>query len=615
MSDARASRESFLAAHVEPVYDRLTERGSTFRRIDDLVYAAANLVPGLVPTQKEVRAEAAHRQGDKDGVEIDQGLFLAHALSRPRIGAHLCHAMLLPRPEIGALAAEFAARGSLDLGAARLTRRGKAVHLDMINPRFLNAEDDTTLAETELAVDVATLDRTTEIAVMRGVAVDNEKYRGKRIFGAGINLTHLYLGKIPYLWFLIRDLGYVHKILRGVASPESVPDDVNGRGVEKLWIAAVDTFAIGGHCQALLCMDYVLAASDAFLTLPARKEGIIPGFANLRLPRFVGDRIARQAILYERRLKCDSAEGRLICDEIAPAARDGRGSRPHRRGPHQRRRRQRHRQSSRLPGWPGAARSIPTLRLGLRARAGLLSLQPGADRQSRAQLGREEQKDLRRAERRSAVALDDPRRGLRDDPTNDALLGGDMSSLTAPGAIRARLSAVRRSCAAPALVLALVLGIAAPAFAEDKEVDLRLSLWVPPAHPLTGAAKAWGGGYREGLERHDQDHGLSAEQLGKAFDHYDMARDDIADITYVNPGYQPGRFPIIAIGQMPFMFGDARKGTAALNSWYRKYAATEMKDTHFCFAFIHDPGALHSRKKIVLPQDLTRRESAPGAGR
>jgi thioesterase DpgC len=320
ISVARASREIFLAAHVDEIYARLTDRSSMFHRLDDLVYAAAELVPGLVPTRKEVEVEAAHRQGEKDGVEIDQGLFLAHVLARPRIGEHLCHAMLLPRPESHALTAQFAARGALDLGAARLTRRGKAVHLDMINPRFLNAEDDTTLSQTELAVDVATLDRTTAIAVMRGVAVDNEKYRGRRIFGAGINLTHLYLGKIPFLWFLIRDLGYVHKLLRGVASPESLPDDVNGRGIEKLWIAAVDTFAIGGHCQALLCMDYVLAASDAFLTLPARKEGIIPGFANLRLPRFTGDRIARQAILYERRLACDSPEGRLICDEIAPAA-------------------------------------------------------------------------------------------------------------------------------------------------------------------------------------------------------------------------------------------------------------------------------------------------------
>jgi thioesterase DpgC len=50
--------------------------------------------------------------------------------------------------------------------------------------------------------------------------------------------------------------------------------------------------------------------------LPARKEGIIPGAANLRLPRFTGDRIARQAIMYERRLECDSLEGRLICDDI-----------------------------------------------------------------------------------------------------------------------------------------------------------------------------------------------------------------------------------------------------------------------------------------------------------
>jgi thioesterase DpgC len=63
-------------------------------------------------------------------------------------------------------------------------------------------------------------------------------------------------------------------------------------------------------------MDYVLAERDAFMTLPARKEGIIPGLANLRLPRFTGDRIARQAILSERRLACDSPEGRLICDEI-----------------------------------------------------------------------------------------------------------------------------------------------------------------------------------------------------------------------------------------------------------------------------------------------------------
>ncbi|HLX97485.1 MAG TPA: hypothetical protein VKR62_02220, partial [Roseiarcus sp.] len=94
LSAGRAARESFLAAHVDEVYDLLTERRSVFRRLDDLVYQAATLVPGLVPTREEVEAEAAHPQRDKDGVEIDQGLFLAHVLARPRAGEHLCHAML-----------------------------------------------------------------------------------------------------------------------------------------------------------------------------------------------------------------------------------------------------------------------------------------------------------------------------------------------------------------------------------------------------------------------------------------------------------------------------------------------------------------------------------------
>src|SRR5271163_4096786 len=190
------------------------------------------------------------------------------------------------------------------------------------------------------------------------------------------------------------------------------------------------------------------------------------------------------------------------------------------------------------------------------------------------------------------------------------MVGQPYEWLTCPGghmprptALRRCRAAVRCLCAAPALalILALAPGFASPAFAEDKEVDLRLSLWVPPAHPLTGAAKAWADDIARASGGTIKITIFPSEQLGKAFDHYDMARDDIADITYVNPGYQPGRFPIIAIGQMPFTFGDARKGTAALDSWYRKYAPAEMKDTHFCLAFIHDPGALHARKKIVAP--------------
>jgi thioesterase DpgC len=78
----------------------------------------------------------------------------------------------------------------------------------------------------------------------------------------------------------------------------------------------VEAFAIGGGCQLLLAMDHVLAERSSYFNLPARKEGIIPGVSNMRLWRFVGDRSARQAILFERQFAADSEAGRMICDRV-----------------------------------------------------------------------------------------------------------------------------------------------------------------------------------------------------------------------------------------------------------------------------------------------------------
>jgi (3,5-dihydroxyphenyl)acetyl-CoA 1,2-dioxygenase len=314
------SRERFNASHIETIYRALTRDFTELKRAEIILSEAAAVLPGLVPAAARLAAENRLPQKDKDGAEIAQGIFLANLLAHPACGQHLCHAMLLPHPETGVYRGRFARDGALELEGASLERQGKATVVTMRNPRFLNAEDETTLDGFEIAIDLATLDPATEVAVLRGGEVEHSKYQGRRLFSAGINLTHLYHGKISYLWYLRRDMGLVNKLFRGVARRDVSPREEDGGTVEKPWIGIVDGFAIGGGCQILLALDYVLAASDAYLTLPARKEGIIPGAANLRLWRFTGDRIARQAILYGRRLDCDSAEGRLICDEIAPPA-------------------------------------------------------------------------------------------------------------------------------------------------------------------------------------------------------------------------------------------------------------------------------------------------------
>ena len=67
-------------------------------------------------------------------------------------------------------------------------------------------------------------------------------------------------------------------------------------------------------------MDRVLAEPGSYFNLPASKEGFIPGAGNLRLPRLVGIKLAREGIFFERVFHAESPEGRMICDAIVPAA-------------------------------------------------------------------------------------------------------------------------------------------------------------------------------------------------------------------------------------------------------------------------------------------------------
>ncbi len=152
---------------------------------------------------------------------------------------------------------------------------------------------------------------------------------------------------------------------------------------------------------------------------------------------------------------------------------------------------------------------------------------------------------------------------------------------------------------------ALLIGGVTGAVAQEKTIELKLSHWVPASHPLQKALEEWGAAVEKDSGGTLKYKVYPAQQLGKAFDHYDMARDGIADLTYVNPGYQPGRFPIIGAGELPFLMSDAKGGSEALDAWYRKYADKEMKDVKFCLAFIHDPSSFHSTtKKIVVPDDI-----------
>ncbi|MFJ2581079.1 (3,5-dihydroxyphenyl)acetyl-CoA 1,2-dioxygenase DpgC [Kitasatospora aureofaciens] len=315
---ARSLRSRFLAVHTEAVYDELTGGRRARPRIADLASGGPAAFPGLLPTTAQLAADRARPQAGKEGHEIDQGIFFSRLLASPGAGRHLVDSMRCPTDRALTLLPGFQRTGIVELRSVRLERRDGVAHLTMIRDDCLNAEDNQQVEDMETAVDLALLDPAVRVGVVRGGPMTHKRYKDRRVFSSGINLKSLHAGQISLVDFLIRrELGYINKIVRGLLVDEH---SWRHRSVEKPWIAAVDTFAIGGGAQLLLVFDRVIAAADSFLSLPAAQEGIVPGAANLRLGRMAGGRLNRQLLLWGRKIWAQELHARLFVDEVVDPA-------------------------------------------------------------------------------------------------------------------------------------------------------------------------------------------------------------------------------------------------------------------------------------------------------
>ncbi|MFI9387620.1 (3,5-dihydroxyphenyl)acetyl-CoA 1,2-dioxygenase DpgC [Kutzneria sp. NPDC052558] len=311
-TSARRSRVAFMAEHAEAVYDKLTDGRRLRPRLEELVLAATAAFPELVPGPA---AERTRPQAAKEGFEIDQGIFVRGVLDSPAAGRHLMDSMLRPTTRALRLLPEFERTGTLETESVRVERRDGVARLTMCRDDCLNAEDERQVDDMETAVDLALLDPATRVGLIRGGEMSHPRYRGRRVFSAGINLKSISAGEITLVGFLLRrELGYLNKMRRGLWHDD--PDRWRSPLVDKPWLAVVDTFAIGGGCQLLLVVDHVVAAADAYLSLPAAKEGIVPGVSNLRLTRAVGARLSRQMILGGRRIHATEPAAAALVDEV-----------------------------------------------------------------------------------------------------------------------------------------------------------------------------------------------------------------------------------------------------------------------------------------------------------
>ena len=87
---------------------------------------------------------------------------------------------------------------------------------------------------------------------------------------------------------------------------------------------------------------------------------------------------------------------------------------------------------------------------------------------------------------------------------------------------------------------------------------------------------------------------------GKPPQLFDQAREGVADIVWALQSYTPGRFPVTAAFELPFMVDQKAEVTSqALHAFINKYAKEEYADVVPLAFHAHAGGAFHIRKKPV----------------
>jgi len=84
---------------------------------------------------------------------------------------------------------------------------------------------------------------------------------------------------------------------------------------------------------------------------------------------------------------------------------------------------------------------------------------------------------------------------------------------------------------------------------------------------------------------------------------FDQVKDGVADVIWTLPGYQPDRFPMTEVFELPFMTTSGEKASRALWEFVSKYARSEYKGVKPLAFHMHDGAQLHMAKKLIKTLD------------
>lgn len=182
------------------------------------------------------------------------------------------------------------ARRLMELDTMGWERRERVAVVTLRRPEVLNAMNLQATLDLGTIADAIGDDPRVRVVVITGAGT---------AFCTGIDLKELSRGESP--------LSYHNNFERALRRFETM---------DKIVIAAMRGWCLGGGLQLALACDIRLASADTQLGLPAVVESIIPGLSTYRLWRYVGMGWAKRLILGGERLSAEQAQRIGLVDYV-----------------------------------------------------------------------------------------------------------------------------------------------------------------------------------------------------------------------------------------------------------------------------------------------------------
>jgi enoyl-CoA hydratase len=182
---------------------------------------------------------------------------------------------------------------TLELETMRCEWDGPLARLRLNRPETLNAANWAWVQDLVKATDYLAQSAETRVVIVSGEG---------RAFCSGLDVKELAQGHLTVDWFATWEHG-----VTALANLEAIT------------IAAIHGYCLGGGLQVAVACDLLVASTDAVLSIPAVREGLVAALGPMRITRLIGAGPARYLCLLGKRFTAN--EGftlGLVHEVVAP---------------------------------------------------------------------------------------------------------------------------------------------------------------------------------------------------------------------------------------------------------------------------------------------------------